>query len=329
MGELDLAIGRDIKSGRFIIRSLDQIGSLIICSLTRFGKTTLFQVMIHQIVTRIHPSKVKLAIVDPEEFDYRIWQRVPHLLHPIARTEDEAVYLINLISDEMERRTKLFKSIPDHHICNNLDRYHELIKMLHLDLPDLPRIVFLIDEMDLYAKRGSDLETKLKHLAKRGQKKGVYLWTATQRPTAMTINSDILAEMTARLVGHMESHGDYFRVHNIPKEVYQRMSGKKGRFMFYNEGEWRIIDGAYQPEEKMERAAAAISGGRSVPEWTVIDNNPDRPKRPLKGSNDQKATLVKDWMAGFDRQPTVAEFMAEFDVKSSNTAEKWLRELWN
>lgn len=324
-------LGRDAVGGVPIEEDVRDLGSMGVYALTRFGKTTMFLSLIHYLVQQHAPSELQMAIVDPEAFDYKIYQKLPHLWKPVARTREDADMLFRFLHEELDYRGNLFEQIPQDRMCNSLDRYHALNEELGLGLPRLPILLIIIDEMQDIVDAGSEAEDILIRVAKKGQKRGMLLWAGTQRPTSDVMTGHIKSQFTARLVGHMASPGDYYRVHEIPKEVWGNMQMAKGRFMFYFDGAWRHLQGRLVPDAELERIARRISRGRTPPTWQEISSEGLRPiskKRAWQGSVAEKRQMTMDFLMDYDEKPRPEDFMQTFDVASTQTARKWIDENW-
>ena len=230
----------------------------------------------------------------------------------------------------MERRGSLFESLAGEFLCNDIDRYHQLIDRHSLDLPRLPAIVFLFDELQEFVKKGSPEEAILAVMAKRGQKRGVFFVPATQRPTADIWSGEMRSQLTSIAIGYMSSNFEYANIGRVPKEWYERMEAIKGRFVVKIEGIWRLMQGFLVDDDELAAYLKRISNPNE-PAWPDSEPTLDQlnAPRPLAGSRVQKKATIIQWMneCGWTRKPTANEFMSDFDV-TENTALRWINECW-
>lgn len=326
-----IILGRDVDTREILAPLLDILGSFGVAAITRFGKTSLLHSVLYHLIKYHRPSQVQLAIVDPEGFDFPLFAKIPHLHRPIATDDKTAIHLLNEIYGEMERRTALFKILASDYLCNDIQRYHALIEKHGLDLPHLPYLVFLFDEVQEYVTAGSPEDLLLQKIAKRGQKRGVFLILATQRPTANVWSGELKSQITSFAIGHMNSAFEYGVIAKVPKEVYERMENVRGRFSMLVDGQWRLVQGHLVDDDELVDYLKSISNDEE-PTWpTPLTMNEVMPEREkLSGSRSQKIARVKNWIhgRGTKERPTAAEFMSQFDV-SENTALRWLREVYD
>ncbi|MCA9368607.1 hypothetical protein KC887_10335, partial [Candidatus Kaiserbacteria bacterium] len=132
--------GKEVDTGKFIVTDLDEMGSFGVYAMTGSGKTSFIHSFLYQLFTTTSPNDIQFVIADLKDgLDFRIFRRLMHLALPVAETTKEAEKQIIWLLQEKERRSKLFKAIPENKLCNNLHKYHEL--GASLNLPRLPRIV--------------------------------------------------------------------------------------------------------------------------------------------------------------------------------------------
>lgn len=326
-----IILGRDVDTREIVAPLLDVLGSCGVACQTRFGKTTFLHSVLYNLIKYHRPNQLKLAIVDPEGFDFRLFAKVPHLFRPIAsKNRESAIRLIQDIYDEMDKRGELFDSLAGEFLCNDIQRYHALIEHHGLDLPHLPYILFLFDEIQEFVTTGTPEEEMLKKIAKRGQKRGIFFMPATQRPTANIWSGELKSQLTSVAIGYMSSNFEYGVIAKVPKEIYERMEYVKGRFATLVEGRWFIMQGQLIDDEELARFLKSISNDEE-PTWpTPLLMNEVMPEREkLSGSRSQKIARVKNWIHGraTKERPTAAEFMSQFDV-SENTALRWINEVY-
>jgi DNA segregation ATPase FtsK/SpoIIIE-like protein len=179
------------------------------------------------------------------------------------------------------------------------------------------------------ARPGSETEQMLIDVAKKGRAYGIYLICATQRNTRGVMTGELQEQFTSRFCGYMDSNQEYAHVGRVPRDVYELMEKMPGRFMMKYSGTWDHIQVKLIPDHELERVALRVSGSHVNPVWTserIPGNTSD--KIPWNGSQAQKLILVRKWAQGFNSKPSIDNFMAAFNVKSSSTASAWINRVW-
>lgn len=329
LGRYDLLLGKDMDTGAWFIVNLEQLKSIAFWAVNGGGKTTFLHWFIHELVKYHSPKEVKLLIGDLKDgLDFGIFKRLPHLAAPIGTTIEEVYSLVWFVQQEMERRAELFKGLPDDRICNGLERYHTLIDEMGLKAPRLPRLVMIIDEVQVVTENDDVTLKNLTDISRTGRAYGIHLVLSTQSPKVDAIPSILKSQLNTRFVGKMASRGDYFRIADVPKEIYDSRKLSTGQF-FVSLGEWSTVQAFKLPDRELEKTIAEISKGHDTPTWEAI-GAPERVaavRQDFKGSNAIKRAKTLQFLAKFDEKPTAADFMAEFDV-SEPTALKWINEYW-
>lgn len=320
-----LRVGKDTATGEDILFDLDSVGSMGVFAQTGSGKSTLVENLLCELVTRYPPSELRLFINDPSGVDYRIWRRLSHLAHPITDTGEAEQMLIRL-QQERDRRARLYDRMPADRKCNSLHLYHALIDELGLNSPRLPMILLILDEVQDVTIPKSVAETIIRDLVKTGRKFGIFVWAITQRNTVENLSRDIQDQFKTRLVGAMDSAQSYANIGRVPKDVYEQMKPRPGRFMVKYLGRWGILDGYKKPDAKIEQIARARSGEREPDAPQDVAPAPE--KQTWVGlSNDQKRDAVLAWLDGFDEKPHPTDFTDYFDA-SYNTGRTWIDRYW-
>lgn len=254
-----IILGRDIETGKVVAPKLDELGSSGVACQTRFGKTTFLHSELYNLLRYHTPDQLKIALVDPEQFDFALFASVPHLYRPIARTQDQAIELLMELDRETERRGAYFSSLATEYLCNDIHRYHELIDKYGLVLPRLPYIFFIFDEFQRFVRPKSPEEEIMIKLGQIGQKRGIFLQPATQRPTADVWAGNLKANLTSIFIGYMSSSLEYGVVSKVPAEIYEKMQYVKGRFATKIEGRWFILQGNMVDDTELAEFTKSIS----------------------------------------------------------------------
>lgn len=321
-------LGRNLDTGEKFTLDMTAPSSLGTYAQTGGGKSTLIETILAEIATQCSPSDLKLCISDPSNVDYRIWKRLPHLAYPVVDVEG-TLGMLQWAQQQMVKRQALFNSMPQDRKCNNLDLYHKLRDELRLDVPRLPVIVVILDEIQDITKPGSPAEEIVTDIAKTGRKFGVVVWGITQRNTVDSISRGIQQQQPWKLIGHMADSQDYGNVARVPKDVYTRMRKQPGRFMALVDDGWCHIQVKMFKTKRVEQIARTHRIGGDVPYPSTAQTAVAAPqvKQAWTGSNSQKIAMIMQWLNQQPTKPTPQDFTEAFDA-SENTGRTWIDRHW-
>jgi len=187
------------------------------------------------LVRHYSPSELQLLLIDPKGTELTDFSRFPHLDNrEIGWTDSDAVELLTIAVDEMERRYALFKqartrSLPDYN--NTVSSTEERI----------PWWLIVLDEYaDLTSdpQRKKDIEHQLKRLAQKARAAGIHVVIATQKPSAEVISTNLRSNLPAQLALRVKSSTES-RV--IMDETGAESLNGKGDAFFKAEGKTKRI----------------------------------------------------------------------------------------
>lgn len=328
---LDIFVGSSISTGIPVGINLGDTTHTAIYAQSGGGKTTILYGILYDILSLYSPDRVNVAIGDPKSYSFTIFGKAPHLFCPIGRGTSETLLMLREIDTELERREKLLAQIPDDRLCEGLRDYHRIAYELGLDLPPIPWLIVVIDEVQEVAAN-EEAEEILTRLAKKGRALGIRLILATQRPTTAGLSHEIQSQLECKFVGYMGASQEY-SVARVPPEIYADMVATPGRFMLRYKGEWQHVMVERIEVARLEAMLRKLSAGRSRLEWEEIDSRYGVDGRTnLVGvgrSQTEKQRIIVDWMVGLgsDERPSADEFMARFNV-SQATAYRQIAACW-
>ncbi len=190
----------------------------IIGGASKSGKTTYLYSLLGQLGDR-SPSIVRLALADLAATGLSPFERLPHLIAPLAVEIPEVAALAVKVTDEMKARQTFFRSVFEVRKSdgttitingfNDLRYWNSFVMSLTPPRPDLtvPRIIFLIDEWKM-AMNGTDESKQILDLTagimRLGRKWGMRVWLSTQAPSKGPANNptfpgDILNNADTRI----------------------------------------------------------------------------------------------------------------------------------
>ncbi|MEM9990580.1 MAG: DNA translocase FtsK [Bacteroidota bacterium] len=205
--QLPIAFGKTI-SNKVFVADLAKMPHLLIAGATGQGKSVGINVVIMSILYRMHPSQVKLVLVDPKkvelfpysQLDHHFLSFLPGSPEPITTETSKVIHTLNSLCIEMDQRYDLLKKAA----ARNIREYNEKFVARKL-LPTkghrfLPFIVLVIDEFaDLIMTAGKEVELPIGRLAQLARAVGIHLIIATQRPSVNIITGIIKANFPARI----------------------------------------------------------------------------------------------------------------------------------
>ncbi len=238
-------------------RSLLETGHILVGGETGSGKSTWLNTALAALLAAHTPHELQVAIVDPKEIEFHIYQGIPHLFAPMATGVDEASALTARLMAEMDRRRALFR----HARTKSLPQYNQRTG------DRLPLILFIVDEVTdiaLTAGLKSPFYTDLIRLSSKGRAFGLVLVLATQNPKAEVLNTLIRGNMSTRIAFRVAT-AEHSRVilgesgaQELPRTIRGRLVARMDRGL-------QTLQGFYITEKETEHLIEGLSGGRPSP----------------------------------------------------------------
>ncbi|MFM7856639.1 MAG: DNA translocase FtsK, partial [Flammeovirgaceae bacterium] len=214
--DLPIAIGKTISNELMVI-DLAKMPHLLVAGATGQGKSVGLNVILTSLLYKLHPSQLKLVLVDPKKVEMSLFSKIErHYLAKLPNSEEaiitdtkKVVYTLNSLCIEMENRYEILKDAG----ARNLKEYNTKFVGRKLNPKEghrfLPYIVLVIDELaDLMMTAGKEVETPIARLAQLARAIGIHLVVATQRPSVNVITGVIKANFPARLSFRVTSKVD-------------------------------------------------------------------------------------------------------------------------
>ncbi|MGB0713687.1 MAG: DNA translocase FtsK, partial [Gammaproteobacteria bacterium] len=225
---LPLALGKDI-GGKPIVADLARMPHLLVAGTTGSGKSVGVNAMILSLLYKLHPSDVRLIMIDPKMLELSIYEGIPHLLTPVVTDMNEASNALRWCVAEMERRYRLMAAVG----VRNLNGFNRKVQeaadkgepipdplfdpntvfegedAVPPSLESLPAIVVVVDEFaDMMMVVGKKVEELIARLAQKARAAGIHLILATQRPSVDVITGLIKANIPTRIAFQVSSRVD-------------------------------------------------------------------------------------------------------------------------
>ncbi len=224
---LPLILGKSID-GEMVIGDLAKMPHLLIAGSTGSGKSVAVNTLIGSLLYRFLPNDLRFLMIDPKMVELTPFDGVPHLLRPVVTNPNDAAGVLLGLVAHMERRYKMMSKIG----AKNLDQYNQ--KARTLDLPELPFIIIIIDELaDLMITSPKEVESAIMRLAQMARATGMHLVLATQRPSVDILTSLIKVNVPARVAFAVSSGHDSRTI--LDTMGAERLTGM-GDMLFYQPG---------------------------------------------------------------------------------------------
>ncbi len=199
---LPLILGKSID-GEMVVADLAKMPHLLIAGSTGSGKSVAVNTLIASLIYKFLPTELRFVMIDPKMVELTPYDGIPHLVRPVVTDPKDAAGVLLGTVGHMERRVKMMSRVG----AKSLDQYNE--KARNLDLPQLPIVVIVIDELaDLIMTSAKEVEAAVMRLAQMARATGMHLILATQRPSVNILTGLIKANVPARMAFAVSSGHD-------------------------------------------------------------------------------------------------------------------------
>jgi S-DNA-T family DNA segregation ATPase FtsK/SpoIIIE len=213
-------LGVDSSGVPLLLRlSSPDVVHVLIAGTTGSGKTALARTLLASLAYYNAPDELRLFLVDPKGRGFGPLQGLPHVQGEIVQDPQRALWGMQELAAEMERRDRQGISKP--------------------------LLVLAVDELaDLLQTGGAAVERVLTRLAQRGRQAGIHIVACTQKPTAALIGGAMKANFPVRLVGAVASKDEARYATGITDSGAEKLEGK-GDFMLVAKGEIQRFQAAW------------------------------------------------------------------------------------
>jgi S-DNA-T family DNA segregation ATPase FtsK/SpoIIIE len=218
-----------------------------------------------------------MLMIDPKMVELKMYEGIPHLLHPIVTDPKLASNALLWAVQEMELRYKALAECG----VRNIDQYNALLKdpeahrrarkLAADDTSPTPEplhyIVIIIDEFaDLMMVAPKDVEDSVTRIAQKARAVGIHLIVATQRPSVDVITGVIKANFPSRISYQVASRIDSRTI--LDTQGAERLLGN-GDMLFLPPGTARMrrIHGAYVSEKEIAGIVDFVKKNQGEPEY--------------------------------------------------------------
>jgi len=259
--KIQVVLGKDIMGAAFVT-DLTRTPHLLIAGQTGAGKSVCINVLLASILFSKSPDEVRLILVDPKVVELAMYQKIPHLLHPVITSPEVAVQALKWLCVEMDRRYEVLASAR----VRNIEGFNDKFKASELgeEVPEgerklMPFILVIIDELaDLMMTAGKEIETSIARIAQKARAVGIHLVLATQRPSVNVITGVIKANLPSRISFKVASYIDSKTI--LDGVGAEKLLGKGDMLFRSNDSPDPVrIHGAFLKDAEVEALANACS----------------------------------------------------------------------
>ena len=174
-------IGTDTDN-RQRVETLDNLTHLLIAGTTGSGKSVAVNSFLMSLLCYNQPQNLGLLLIDLKRVEFAQFQKVPHLIKPIATEPHEALELLEWLTEEMHAR---YQVMAKHGITKNQGEFK--------------KILLVIDELSDLILTAPATRSILVKLLQKARACGIHVVVATQSPRAKILDGVMLANLPSRL----------------------------------------------------------------------------------------------------------------------------------
>ena len=256
--KLRIALGQDV-AGQAVAADLALMPHLLIAGATGSGKSVCINSITTCLLLNNTPEDMRLIMVDPKMVELTLFNGIPHLLVPVVVEIERVVATLKWLTQEMDRRYRLFSSSGARHI----EMYNEVRASRGEE--KLPYIVVLIDELaDLMMVAPDEAERSICRIAQLARATGIHLVIATQRPSVDVVTGLIKANFPARISFAVTSQVD-------SRVVLDTMGAEKllgrGDMLYMSSDSSKLVrlQGCFVSDAELQRLVDYWRGFRTSP----------------------------------------------------------------
>lgn len=245
---LKIALGLDI-AGEPVFSDIGSMTHSLIAGSTGSGKSVCINSIIISILYNALPDEVKLVLIDPKKVEFSMYRDIPHLLTPVINDPKVATATLRWLSEEMDHRYELIESVG----ARDIRSYNLKRSRSNLDIPKLPYIVVIIDELaDLMVIAANEVEEYIQRISQLARAAGIHLIVATQRPSTNVITGTIKTNIPTRISFKVSSAIDSRII--LDDTGAEKLIGKGDMLLLDNGRPYlKRLQGSYITEEEIEK----------------------------------------------------------------------------
>lgn len=265
---LPMVLGKDVE-GAPVVTDLAKMPHLLVGGTTGSGKSVGVNGMLMSLLFRKTPDELRLLLVDPKKLEFKLYEDIPHLLHPVVCEPKKAAAALAWACREMDARYELLARWD----TRNIEGYNKKVdtelanwteakaqKWAPPDHPEyepyvpekLPYIVIVIDELaDLMLVAKKEVEGSIARLTQMARACGIHVIVATQRPSVDVVTGLIKSNLPTRVSFKLRSGTDSRTI--LDTVGAESLLGRGDSLYLPNAGEIFRVHGPFVSDEEVLR----------------------------------------------------------------------------
>ena len=276
---LPCILGKDVE-GRPMVADLAKMPHLLVGGTTGAGKSVGVNGMLLSLLFTRTPDELRLLLVDPKKLEFKMYEDIPHLLHPVVTEAKQASSALAWACREMDDRYGLLARWD----TRNIQSYNEKVdreapnwtpekarRYAPKDWPveqtppkpeRLPYIVIIIDELaDLMLVAKKEVEGSIARLTQMARACGIHLIVATQRPSVDVVTGLIKSNLPTRISFKLRSSIDSRTI--LDAGGAEALLGRGDMLYLPNSGDLVRCHGAFVGDEEVSRVVDFLRDQRA------------------------------------------------------------------
>jgi hypothetical protein len=245
-GDYTATLGES-KAGPVVLDLAEGERAMIVGGTSGGGKTSAIKSIVLQLAKKHTPDTLALALIDLKALDFPQLAGLPHLVRPVATTEDDAREVVAWCVQEMERRQAIMGAAG----VTCWDRLPEGERF--------PLLLLVVDECADFGK--SPVMADLIELARKSRAAGFALILATQRPDSEVLSRQVKANCPTRVAFRTV---DGVESRCILDRSGAEKLGRVGQCLTNAGGQWRKVQAAFVPDDELTAWVDAPASGPAL-----------------------------------------------------------------
>jgi DNA segregation ATPase FtsK/SpoIIIE, S-DNA-T family len=181
-----------------VYKCLTNAPHLLISGATNSGKSVFLNALLITLILLKKPSELLIYLIDPKKVELSQYRGFSHVKN-VETDMEKAVFLLNGLIDEMERRYDLMEKKG----VKKITAYNSVSKK------KLPYIICAIDEYNDLFMTHPVVEQMVERLGQKARASGIHLIVCTQRPDKNVISGVLKTNLPSRIAFKLDNHNEY------------------------------------------------------------------------------------------------------------------------